>query len=69
MVQTCFKGRREQHNEGWESWGEGAQKYGRRENVVREAGDPPVPPPPPLGVDTREKLNKYITIIGLNGLI
>ena len=27
----------EQHNEGWE--GKGAQKYGRRENVVQEAGD------------------------------
>ena len=49
QVQNCFKGRREQHNEGWESGGKGAQKYERRENVVREAGDsdPPVPPPSP----------------------
>ena len=38
--------RREQPNEGWELGGKGAQKYGRREagggrreNVVREAGD------------------------------
>ena len=31
--------RREQHNQGWESGGKGAQKYGRRENVAQEAGD------------------------------
>ena len=43
--------RQEQHNEGWESGGKGAQKYGRRENVVGETGDsdplshPPPPPP------------------------
>ena len=38
--------RREQHNQGWESGGKGTQKYGRRENVVQEAGDsdPPVTP-------------------------
>ena len=41
----CLTWRRKQHNEGRESGGKGAQKYGRRENVVREAGDsyPPVP--------------------------
>ena len=38
-----------QHNEGRESGGKGAQKYGRRENVVGETGDsdPPRPTPPP----------------------
>ena len=41
--------RQEQHNEGQESGGKGAQKYGRRENVVQETGDsdPLSPPPPP----------------------
>ena len=40
--------RREQHNEGWESGGRrGAQKYGRQENVVKEALPSPVSPPPP----------------------
>ena len=31
----------------WRKGGKGAQTYGRRENVVREAGDskPPCPPP------------------------
>ena len=42
----------ERYYKGWESGGKGAQKYGRRENVVREAGDsgppsPPTPSPPP----------------------
>ena len=39
----------EKHNEGWESGGKGAQKYGRRENVVGETGDsdPLSHPPPP----------------------
>ena len=39
----------ERYYEGWESGGKGAQKYGRRENVVREAEDsgPPVSPYPP----------------------
>ena len=40
--------RREQHNKGRESGGKGAQNYGRRENVVREAGRlwrPCLPPP------------------------
>ena len=38
-----------QHNEGRESGGKGAQKYGRRENVVGETGDsdPLSHPPPP----------------------
>ena len=43
----------EQDNEGWESGGKGAQNYGRRENVVREAGRlwrPCLPPPPPTNV-------------------
>ena len=45
--------RREQHNKGRESGGKGAQNYGRRENVVREAGRlwrPCSPPPPPTKV-------------------
>ena len=37
--------------------------YGKREILT------PRPPPPPLSVDTCETLNKYITIIDLNGLI
>ena len=39
--------RREQHNEGRESGGKGAQKYGRRENVhgKRETLTPLSPPP------------------------
>ena len=53
----------ERYYEGWESGGKGAQKYGRRENVVREAEDsgPPVslyPPPPFLGV-TKKKLSSF----------
>ena len=38
--------RRERHNEGWESVGKGAQKYGRRENVYgkRETLTPLCPP-------------------------
>ena len=44
--------RREQHNKGRESGGKGAQNYGRRENVVREAGRlwRPCSPPPPTKV-------------------
>ena len=42
--------RREQHNEGRESGGKGAQKYGRRENVhgKRETLTPLSPPPPTI---------------------
>ena len=36
----------ERYYEGWESGGKGAQKYGKRENVVREASVSPYPPPP-----------------------
>ena len=32
----------------WRKGGKGAQTYGRRENVVREAGDSKPPCPPPL---------------------
>ena len=49
----------ERYYEGWESGGKGAQKYGRRENVVREAEDsgPPVSPypPPPLSRSNKEE--------------
>ena len=40
---------KEQHNEGWELGGKGAQKCVRRENMAQEAGDsdPPVLSPPP----------------------
>ena len=53
----------ERYYEGWELGGKGAQKYGRRENVVWEAGDsgPPSPsttPPPFLGV-TKKKLSSF----------
>ena len=53
----------ERYYEGWESGGKGAQKYGRRENVVREAEDsgPSVslyPPFPFLGV-TKKKLSSF----------
>ena len=48
----------ERYYEGWESGGKGAQKYGRRENVVREAEDsgPPLSPPtPPLPLSRSNK--------------
>ena len=40
---------KEQHNEGWELGGKGAQKCVRRENMAQEVGDsdPPVLSPPP----------------------
>ena len=40
---------KEQHNEGWELGGKGAQKCARRENMAQEVGDsdPPVLSPPP----------------------
>ena len=48
----------ERYYEGWESGGKGAQKYGKRENVIREAEDsgPPVSPyPPPLSRSNKEE--------------
>ena len=48
----------ERYYEGWESGGKGAQKYGRRENVVREAVEsgPPVSLyPPPLSRNNKEE--------------
>ena len=53
--------RREQHNEGWESGGKGAQKYGRQENVVREAGDSdPRVPPHWTGIAEQSMVDFYI---------
>ena len=49
---------------GHKSMGDGRTWYGKRETLT-----PLSPPPPPLSVDTCETLNKYITIIDLNGLI
>ena len=51
--------RREQHNQGWESGGKGAQKYGRRENVVQEAGDSDPPVTPHRKVNDICNLQKY----------
>ena len=39
--------RQEQHNEGWESGGKGAQKYGRQETLTSHVFFLPLPPPPP----------------------
>ena len=48
----------ERYYEGWELGGKGAQKYGRRENVVREEGDSGPPsglPSPSLVTRTEER--------------
>ena len=51
--------RREQHNQGWESGGKGAQKYRRRENVAQEAGDSDPPVTPHRKVNNICNLQKY----------
>ena len=53
--------RRELLNEGWESGGKGGQKYGRRENVVREAedSDPLSPPPNSQESSLKDTISSY----------
>ena len=52
---------KEQHNEGWELGGKGAQKCARRENMAQEVGDsdPPVLSPPPSFFYTHSKKPHY----------
>ena len=58
---------KEQHNEGWELGGKGAQKCVRWENMAQEVGDsdPPVlSPPPSFFKDTHSK-NHIIIMDGI----